>query len=344
MIRQLAGRSGCLSNHVAKVEDSPRAVGFATRGWIPAIASGRLSESIECFLTRLFKVPGKFARTSPMRERTMMSTAHPGEPPPDDEVLQFDEAEFSAEPPAAKMPTCASCQQPIPDAYFEVAGKVVCGDCRERIEAAYRSGSGLVRFMKASVFGLGAAFAGGLIYYITVRVTGLNIGLIAILVGIIVGQAVRSGSGNRGGLAYQFLAVFLTYSAIVAMNAPLVIEELMKVDPAELEAADPAPPMKDAGKAVAPAKAAAPAAPAQAPPQAAEPVGPLAILAFLGGLIVFFYKVPFYEVMSAPISGVIYAFGLWQAWRLTMPGQFVINGPFKVGERGSLAPGGGHVA
>ena len=215
-----------------------------------------------------------------------MSTVPPGEMPPDDEVLQFDEAEFSAEPRAVNMPACASCQQPIPDAYFEVAGKVVCGECRERIEAAYQSGSGLVRFLKASVFGLGAAFAGGLIYYITVRVTGLNIGLIAILVGIMVGQAVRSGSGNRGGLGYQVLAVFLTYSAIVAMNVPLVIEEMMKADPAELEAAAPAPPMKDAGK------AAAPAPPAQAPPEAARPIDPSQIIALLGGLIVLVYSVP----------------------------------------------------
>lgn len=268
-----------------------------------------------------------------------MSTAPPGESPPDDEVLQFDEAEFSAPAPAVQVPTCTICQQPIPDAYFEVAGKVVCGACRERIEEVYRGGSGLARFMKASLFGLGAAFAGALIYYITVRATGYNWAIIAILVGIMVGRSVRVGSGNRGGVAYQFLAIFLTYSAIVGMNAPLVIEAMMKIDPADLKAPEPAMPAKDAGKAANPAKAAEPAMPAQAAPQPAKPVGPLAIIALFGGLIAFFYAYPVYEVMSAPISGVIYAFGLWQAWRLNMAGQFVINGPFRVGDRGAAAPG-----
>ena len=35
-----------------------------------------------------------------------------------------------------------------------------------------------------------------------------------------VGGAVKAGSGNRGGRFYQLMALFLTYSAIVAMLVP----------------------------------------------------------------------------------------------------------------------------
>ena len=40
--------------------------------------------------------------------------------------------------------------------------------------------------------------------------------LIAIVVGLFVGRAVRWGSGGRGGRLYQGLAVVLTYLAIVS--------------------------------------------------------------------------------------------------------------------------------
>ena len=39
------------------------------------------------------------------------------------------------------------------------------------------------------------------------RVTGWNIGLVAIVVGFMVGGAVRKGTGNRGGMLYQFLTL-----------------------------------------------------------------------------------------------------------------------------------------
>src|SRR5262249_59140123 len=73
-----------------------------------------------------------------------------------------------------------------------------------------------------------AATVGAVIYYAFVRATGANWALIAIVVGFMVGGAVRKGTGNRGGRLYQLLAVFLTYSSIVAMNVPLLIEEFLK--------------------------------------------------------------------------------------------------------------------
>ena len=46
------------------------------------------------------------------------------------------------------------------------------------------------------------------------KATGYEIGLVAIVVGLLVGGAVRKGSGARGGWFYQLMAVALTYAAI----------------------------------------------------------------------------------------------------------------------------------
>jgi hypothetical protein len=50
--------------------------------------------------------------------------------------------------------------------------------------------------------------------------TGWNFSLVAILVGYMVGGAVKTGSRGWGGRFYQFLAIFLTYSALVGMFLP----------------------------------------------------------------------------------------------------------------------------
>ena len=51
-----------------------------------------------------------------------------------------------------------------------------------------------------------------------------------------VGRAVRNGTEGRGGRFYQFLAVFLTYSAIVLMYVPFVLEGFGKQAPNERQA------------------------------------------------------------------------------------------------------------
>ena len=62
----------------------------------------------------------------------------------------------------------------------------------------------------AAIFGLGAALAGAAIYYAVIAITHFEIGLVAILIGYMVGYAVRKGAGGRGGLRFQILAALLT--------------------------------------------------------------------------------------------------------------------------------------
>ena len=92
----------------------------------------------------------------------------------------------------------------------------------------FHQGSRLGRGIKAVLFGTIAAALGAILYYAIMRITGLNIGLVAVVVGLMVGGAVKAGSGNRGGRFYQLLAVFLTYSAIVGMFVPKMLDVFKK--------------------------------------------------------------------------------------------------------------------
>ena len=73
------------------------------------------------------------------------------------------------------------------------------------------------------------------VIYVIMLKTGYEIALVAILVGFIVGKAVRAGSGGGGGRAYQVLAVALTYCSIVSSYVPRILDEVSKLPTASKE-------------------------------------------------------------------------------------------------------------
>src|SRR5688572_31930952 len=129
--------------------------------------------------------------------------------------------------------TCSGCQRSIPDVYFEAAGRVFCESCRDAFMASLSGGSGISRLAKALVFGLAAAAVSAVVWYGIVKLTGYELGIIAIAVGFAVGGAVRFGAEQRGGWAYQSIAVLLTYLAIGASYVPLVYESFLAQASAE---------------------------------------------------------------------------------------------------------------
>jgi hypothetical protein len=120
--------------------------------------------------------------------------------------------------------TCSACQRAIPETYFEAAGRIFCEPCRDAVMASLRGGSGAARLLKALVFGVGAAAVSAVVWYGIVKLTGYELGIIAVAVGFAVGGAVRAGADQRGGWAYQTIAVVLTYLAIAASYVPLLAE------------------------------------------------------------------------------------------------------------------------
>ena len=257
------------------------------------------------------------------------------------EMLQFDQAEFAT--PAPEHPSCFVCHQPILEEYYEISQRVMCPRCRQGVEASFQGGSAVARFLKAAVFGIAGAAVGVAIYYAFVRATDQHWAVISIVAGILVGKAVRKGTGNRGGLVYQLLAVFLTYSSIVAMHIGLLLGLL----PAPGGGPQPVENV-DRGKAAKPPAAVAEGKQAAAPGAEGgdadaqdKEAGPqdlgsnlFAMLRLLVILIGVCYAIPVMVATGYPIAGLIYGFALWEAWKLNRPVQLVFNGPFR------LAPSG----
>lgn len=130
--------------------------------------------------------------------------------------MQFERAEFSA-PVAAQ---CSACQQPLAGEYFSANGQVLCAGCAESLRAQLGGvGSRAGRFLQAAIFGGGAALLGGAVYGAVMAYAKSPWGIISIAVGFLVGKAVRTGSGNRGGWRYQLLAAALTYAAVCGAYA-----------------------------------------------------------------------------------------------------------------------------
>ena len=252
-----------------------------------------------------------------------------------EEDLQFDQAEF--EQPTEPTAVCTSCRDLISDEYYELNGTVLCGSCRAAIDRKPTTGERLARFFRATAFGLMAATAGFAIYYGVAKITGLELGLISILVGLMVGKAVHQGSGMRGGWVYQTLAVFLTYSAIAASYSAMVLPDLIKTmaEPQKTDAAG-----KDASGKAQPDVA--------KPPQAGEPEDePVSLGKAVGFLVLlviavvgFAYAIPIIAGFSSPIGLLIIGFAIWEAWKLNRRVALVVNGPFRVGASG-LGDGAG---
>ncbi len=236
----------------------------------------------------------------------------PAPPPPpgggaaDD--LQFDRAESAqpatpasiagfGPPPAAAASACAVCNRPLTEWYFEAGGKIVCPECQQTIAASMTGGSGFARFFKATVYGIGAGLVGAAIWWAVRYYLNMQIGLIAILVGFMVGGAIRAGSSGRGGIGYQILAVVLTYLCIAANYVPDLIIEAMK-------------------------------------PENAGEAPRWFLVAFA---VVISLAVPFLRGAGGIIGLLIIGFALYQAWVLNKKQEVTFNGPYRVAPTGDAA-------
>lgn len=234
--------------------------------------------------------------------------------------LQFDQAEYaSQEHETPSGPVCTACKQPIATVYFEINGQIVCEDCRGKIESSLTGGSKTTRALRALAFGIAAGIAGFAIYFGVMKLANLEIGLISILVGFMVGSAVRKGSDHRGGWFYQLMAIFLTYTAVGASYSAAIVPQII-ADLRQQHA-------QDAPK---------PEAPNANPDDDANARPSLLLaLAVVGGLLLAsVYALPIMVGLQQPIGLLIVAFALWEAWKLNVRPQLVFNGPFRVGDTG----------
>lgn len=242
-------------------------------------------------------------------------------PTPDE--LQFDQAEF--ENVTENQIECSACKSAIAGSYYDANGTIVCPGCREQIEASLTGGSGIGRFAKAILFGVPAAAVGSGIYYGIAALTGYEFGLVAIVIGLLVGFAVRAGSERRGGWPYQSLAMMLTYIAIVSTYIPGIIQGLQDAETAENAGiSQPASPADNETASSAPENAAPPET--TGPEEASIVWGVVAI----GILMTIAMAAPFLMGFENIIGLIIIAIGLYEAWKLNKRTKIVITGPYDV--------------
>jgi len=234
---------------------------------------------------------------------------------PADRSLQFDHAERAGQTPGT---TCSFCQQPVAGSYYEINGKVACLGCRGQIMAAWNRGSPARRFGKALGLGAAAAALGAGVYFGVEALTGYEFGLIAVVVGLLVGAAVRKGSSGRGGWRYQVLAMFLTYSAVVVTDSTLIARELRKEIQARADSAG-----------VAPAVATTPAAVNAVATTGHQRPGPLALLFGVIVLLGLAYAAPVIIGFSSPLHLLIAGFALYEAWKLNRGVVLRMTGPYQ---------------
>src|SRR3989440_6865884 len=260
-------------------------------------------------------------RPRPVPRRQTMTDPAAGAP--GDQSLQFDHVERAGQTPGM---ACSICQRPIAASYYEINGKVTCLGCRGQIMAAWNRGSSAQRFAKALGLGAAAAALGAGVYFGIEALTGYELGLVAGLVRLLVGAAVRKGSSGRGGWRYQLLAMFLTYSAVVATDSTLIARELRK----ELQArSDSAGVAFDSGgrRAASPAAAAAPANTAATTGHARA--RPLALLFGIAFLLALAYAAPIIIGFSSPLHLLIAGFALYEAWKLNRGVALRVTGPYQ---------------
>jgi len=189
---------------------------------------------------------------------------------------------------------------------------VVCPLCAQRIQTGQQKPPA-ISLAHAFLYGGGAAL-GGCILYATVSIlTGFEFGLMAIVVGIMVGKAIRYASKGRGGRPQQILAVTLTYFAITTSYIPVFIYHAKDRQGAQSTQAQQQPAQPDANSGGS-------ARPAMSPGMAVMYLLMLAAAA------------PFLSLghgVSGLISLFIIFIGLQRAWRLTGRSEILLMGPYQ---------------
>jgi len=132
---------------------------------------------------------------------------------------QFGTAEYMGSPGGDH---CQFCHQPIAGAYYRANGAMACAGCAEKMRGELAKDTHAA-FVRAILFGIGAAILGLILYAAFAIITGIMIGYASLAVGWMVGKAIVKGSGGVTGKRYQISAVVFTYAAVALARVPIWI-------------------------------------------------------------------------------------------------------------------------
>jgi len=244
--------------------------------------------------------------------------------PPSNPMPQFATAEY-----AASGDACKSCKQPIAGAYYRINGVMACERCTNQLQSQIPKDNHAV-FVRALLFGVGAAILGLILYAAFGIITGIEIGYVSLAVGWLIGKAMRKGSNGVGGRRYQIVAAGLTYAAVSMAAVPIYISQVSKENASKPPHVQHAPSNAPSNNMDAINSGSAPVTPDN--PSASDGKPKMNFFAALGALALLGLASPFLELQN-PIGGaiglVILFVGIRFAWQQTGAPKLDIVGPFQ---------------
>jgi hypothetical protein len=263
-----------------------------------------------------------------------MTDKSPHNPSVSSPDLQFDRAvpATGVGETATQSVVCGACSATLRTWYYDVDGLQLCAACRQKAERSASPVRDWGATMRALLFGLGAAVAGAAIYYGVIAITNFEIGIVALLIGYMVGFSVRKGAGGRGGRRLQVAAAALTYFSVAMEYLPVALKGVVDGEtsdsPTAVVAADSA--LSEQGEPnAAVTDSLAVGGSTQTNVKALNPVLGIGLLA--GFALALPLMVVFGTLPSGLISALIIGIGMRQAWVMTKAAKLTITGPFKVG-------------
>ncbi len=244
--------------------------------------------------------------------------------PPNTPTPQFATAEY-----AASGDSCKSCKQPITGTYYRINGVMACERCTNQLQSQIPKDSHAA-FVRALLFGVGAAILGLILYAAFGIITGIEIGYVSLAVGWLIGKAMRKGSNGVGGRRYQIVAAGLTYAAVSMAAVPIYISQVSKEKAAKPPQVQTAPSSAPSNSIDASSSGSAPAKPDN--PAASDSKPKMNFLAALGALALLGLASPFLELQNSvggAIGLVILFVGIRFAWQQTGAPKIDIVGPFQ---------------
>ncbi|MGH9643202.1 MAG: hypothetical protein ACRD3Q_12350 [Terriglobales bacterium] len=246
---------------------------------------------------------------------------------------QFGTAEYTNSP---STDHCQYCHQPVPNTYFRINDSIACAGCAEKARDVLAKDTHSA-YVRALLFGIGAAIVGMILYATFEIVTGIIIGYISLAVGWFVGKAMIKGSGGVGGRRYQITAAVLTYAAVSMAAVPVWIHyagehrraQQQKLEQKQKTAEEQRQFESEFGQ-----THQAPDARATSGPPAQPPSQKMSFGAAIGELALIGIASPFFEVwqggpsVSWAIGIIILLVGIRIAWRMTAGRPLAIYGPF----------------
>ncbi len=269
------------------------------------------------------------------------------DPSAQNEPLQFDTNEPLTDTALPTSLDCMVCKQPISSSYFALGDQVLCERCCSAIKEPPKKNR-ILAFAKATIAGTIAGLVGALLWYGIRVALNLEIGLVAILVGYMVGKTIHRVSG-RGGIAYQLLAVAITYSCISANYIPDIVTSLIQsVEKAEQDEVKSAPVLGDQEPDKTESIEMVDGQDAAQESAVANAVGGIrkepTVFGFVISAVLFTIVVcvislaaPILMGIQSPIGFLIMAFALWEAWKFTAFRPLPITGPYQLGATGDHA-------